>query len=715
MNLAYHTNSKNASESYEKQIKILNNSCIVWMYVVLFIITMNLFMDVVPVYFEKNIFTLQYIKWDIFLGHSAGEILMLTVYFLNRNEKFKIARILFMLFVFAHFNLFTLIINPGRYVEYFFCFFSGIALSLFRKNSLPFVFMILSYICFLCPYYFYIVYPQDSIDRLMEIHTLCLFLAGFLLMAYFKKLNLQNENLLKIERDKVIEDKNIIAQKESELRELNEFKTQFFINLSHEIRTPLTLIQGYVSRINFEEISPENKNKIAVINSQTMHIQTIVDNILDLGKIDSNEFKINTGQVQLIPFLNKHYQEFKELFDKKQIQFGLHLEIPSLEVQMDESLIAKSINNLLANALKFTSEKGHVQIKAVYTTDLQICIEDNGIGIPEEDLTKVFDRFYQSKNDITKSQGNGIGLSFTKSILEKHQFSIDLKSEPSVATVFTIHIPGNFVSFSLNENRSEVSPEPKNTATEAVFVSTTTRTNKKRILLVEDHEEMQTYIQMVLHQFEVVQAFNGSEALEILENQTFDVIVTDYMMPVLDGESLVRELKNQNNKTPIIVLTARADQQGKLNMLRLGVDGYLNKPFVEEELLLLIQKSLDFAEVINAVSPTLDKEEQQWLDEFSQKFNTNLNDYINANLTHFTFGVEELAAHFSMSKSTLNRKTKAVLGQTPQEIITEARLQKAKALLQENPYATKKEIAEAVGINNSGYLFNKLKTRFAIE
>ncbi|WP_163411230.1 response regulator [Flavobacterium ajazii] len=715
MNLTHHTSVKNTHRSYEKQIKILNIFCIVWMCVVLFIICMNLYMDVVPLYFEKKIFTHQYINWDIFFGHSVCEILVLTVYFLNRKKKFKLARVLFMIFVFAHFNLFTLFVNPGRFIEYYFCFFAGIALPFFRKNTLPFAFMILSYICFLCPYYVYVVYPQDIIDRLMEISTFCLFLSVFLLMTYFKKLNLQNETLLEIERDKVIEDKNIIAQKESELRELNEFKTQFFINLSHEIRTPLTLIQGYVSRIDFDESQSENQNRIAVINSQTAHIQNIIDNILDLSKIDSNEFKINTAQVPLIPFLNKHYQEFKELFDKKQIHFSLQLEIPTLEVQMDESLISKSINNLLANALKFTPEKGKVQMKAILNTDLQISIEDSGIGIPEADLTKVFDRFYQSKNDITKSQGNGIGLSFTKSIIEKHQFSIDLTSEPSVSTVFTITIPEKFVSVSTTKNRLEVNNDNKRTDTKTAAVSTYNSPVRKRILLVEDHQEMQTYIQMVLHQFEVVQAFNGSEALQILKNQTFDIIITDYMMPVLDGESLVRELKNQNNKTPIIVLTARADQQGKLNMLRLGVDAYLNKPFVEEELLLLIQKSLESAEVINAVSPTLNKEEQQWLEEFSQKFNADLNDYIHANLTQVNFGVEELASRFSMSKSTLNRKTKAVLGQTPQEIITEARLQKAKALLKENPYATKKEIAGAVGINNSGYLFSKLKIRFAIE
>lgn len=483
MNITHRTGVEVTSESHQKYARILHNSCLIWMAVIFFNICMNLYMDTLPFYFEKDILTFKYINWNVIFGHLLGEVCMLGVFFLSLKKKFRLARMLFMAVVFIHFNFFTLIISPGRYVEYYFCLFSCIALSLFKNNTIPFLFLLCSYFCFLCPYYVYVVYPQDIIDRLMEITMFCFFGSVFLIMNSFKKLNLQNENLLKIERDKVIEDKNIIAQKESELRELNEFKTQFFTNLSHEIRTPLTLIQGYVSRINFEESLSENQNRIAVVNSQTAHIQNIIDNILDLSKIDSNEFKINTSQVPLIPFLNKHYQEFKELFDKKQIQFSLQLEIPTLDVQMDESLISKSINNLLANALKFTPEKGKVQIKAVLNNDLQISIEDNGIGIPESDLSKVFNRFYQSKNDITKSQGNGIGLSFTKSILEKHQFSIDLTSEPSVSTVFTITIPENFVSVSTTKNRLEVSNDTKNTDTKTAAVSAYNSPFRKRILL----------------------------------------------------------------------------------------------------------------------------------------------------------------------------------------------------------------------------------------
>lgn len=352
--------ANNPDNTEVKRIKILNIYCLVWMSMTFCLILMNLYKNVMPLYFQKGIFTFDYFRWDIFLGHFTSELLMLLVLFLNSKDLFKTARILYVIVVFSHFLSFTLFINPGRYIEYYFAFFAGLMLPIFKKNTLPFLSMVVSFFCFLSPYYFYVVYPQDIIDRLLIIPAFCLFLCIYLIVTYFKKLNLQNEELLKLERDKVIEDKNIIAKKESELRELNEFKTHFFVNLSHEIRTPLTLIQGYVSRINFKESPSENEQRIAIIDSQILQIQNIIDNILDLSKIDSNEFTINTSQVVLIPFLKKHYQEFKELFDKKGVQFDLQLEIPALAVTMDSGLISKSINNLLSNALKFTPEKGSI-------------------------------------------------------------------------------------------------------------------------------------------------------------------------------------------------------------------------------------------------------------------------------------------------------------------------------------------------------------------
>jgi len=276
----------------------------------------------------------------------------------------------------------------------------------------------------------------------------CLFFLFYILTNYFKKQNNQIEKLLELERDKVIADKVVLEEQRNKLDQLNEFKSHFFVNFSHEIRTPLTLIQGNVSRINLKGSIAENQGKIENINNQVAQIQNIINNIIDLSKIDSNEFTITCSKVALRPFLEKHYSEFQALFQKKEIQFDLIMDLPDITVLMDEDLMSKSINNLLSNALKFTPKKGKVTIEVSLEKELIIKIKDTGIGIPEHDVNKVFERFFQSKNDITKSQGSGIGLSFTQSILEAHQFDISLSSIPNEATTFTITIPKKAIEYS---------------------------------------------------------------------------------------------------------------------------------------------------------------------------------------------------------------------------------------------------------------------------
>jgi DNA-binding response OmpR family regulator len=383
-------------------------------------------------------------------------------------------------------------------------------------------------------------------------------------------------------------------------------------------------------------------------------------------------------------------------------------------VAMDENLMSKSINNLLSNALKFTPKNGMVQISATLNNNLHINIQDTGIGIPKQDIEKVFERFYQSKNDITKSQGSGIGLSFTKSIVEAHDFEISLSSIQNVMTLFTIQIPETSILQLNSEIEQNTNLKKNHKINPEIGIKTPSKTHKRRVLLVEDHEEMRIFIKTVLKDYDIVEAENGQVALELLKTTTFDIIITDYMMPVLDGEGFVMQLKEKGVKTPVIVLTARRDNVGKLNMLRLGIDGYLNKPFVEEELLLMIKKAIASLDALTVFESTLNASEKETLNAFSSKFNIELNNYINANLHSYTFGVEDIAMHLSISKSTLNRKIKTILGQTTQEIIMEARFQKAKQILLENPLATKKEVAEAIGITNATYFFNKMNVRFGV-
>lgn len=428
-----------------------------------------------------------------------------------------------------------------------------------------------------------------------------------------------------------------------------------------------------------------------------------------MSKIDTNEFRLKTEYIDIYNFLNKHYTNFKKLFDTKGITFSILNTSENLAFKADDYMFSKSINNLLSNALKFTPSGGAVTLKAyLENQNLIIELSDTGIGIPQKDINRIFDRFFQSKNHITKSQGSGVGLSFTKSIIEAHNFSIDVKSKPNIATTFSIKIPKSALQKSKSSHQELIIKKSTTTTTKPLNHFNSNR----KILIVEDHPQMLDYISSLLNTYNITTAKNGKEALDILKTNTFDAIITDYMMPIMDGETLVSAIKDKNIKTPILVLTARTDNAGKLKMLRLGIDGYLNKPFIKEELFMYIKKAFQSYDIINEFDKKLDKEEKENLNKFAQKFNDNLNLFIMENMHTSNFGIESIAENLNISKSTLNRKTKSLLGQTPKDIIMEARLQKAKKLLEENPTETQKNIAKSVGISNTSYFFKKMEERF---
>ena len=685
-------NSTNQSNSEIKRIKLFNTFCYCW-YATAVILLFN--------YLTKS--PILYLN---VLVHFLQLMIIILAQYLHTKGKYETGRFMFAMMLIVNSFVFGNFIKKGQLLEFYLILAPAVSLVLTDNKKINYSIFALAFVCFAFPNSFFKHYPDINF---FGPALTCLFFLFYILTNYFKKQNNKIENLLELERDKIVADKIILEEQKSKLDQLNEFKSHFFVNFSHEIRTPLTLIQGNASRINLKGSVEDNKEKINIINSQISQIQSIIDNIIDLSKIDSNEFTIHCKKVILHSFLEKHYLEFKELFQKKEIQFNLKIDIPEISVFMDEDFMSKSINNLLSNALKFTPKKGIVEIVVSLENDLIIKVNDTGIGIPEHDLDKVFNRFFQSKNDITKSQGSGIGLSFTQSIVEAHQFEISLSSIPNKSTTFTITIPKKAIEYSSVKTKKNNST--RNDVSKVIRINKS-KPSERSILIVEDNEQMRNYLKEVLEEYQITEAENGQEALEILQQQSFDVIITDYMMPVLDGEGLVLKIKEQDLKTPIIVLTARSDQEGKLNMLRLGIDGYLNKPFIEEELHLMIKKSLKSSDSMQSFEATLPTEEKESLSVFANKFNQELNELIHQQMHSPTFGVEDIALHLNISKSTLNRKTKAILGQTPQELIMEARFQKAKALQIENPYATKKEIAESIGITNATYFFTKFNERF---
>lgn len=699
-----------------KRIRLLNTFCLIWIHLILFFYSIEMLVGLLLESINDPVISFSFFEAKSFFTLFIIVNLLVLVLFTNKHHHFKWARLLFISVFMISSTLEALMTTPGHYMEYYLLLSSPIAQVLFTKKSSSYFVLAISFLLFLTPYYFYVVYPTDYVDRLLVLETLCVFLVINLLVSYFKDSNLKSENLLALERDKVLSDKMILEEQEAELRELNEFKSHFFVNLSHEIRTPLTLIQGYTNQLNFKASDTENQQKTAIIKDQCLQMQNIINSIMDLSKMDSNEFQLHSMPIDVHSFLEKHFINFQSLFAKKNIDFTFNNKTLKTTILIDEDLFSKAITNLLSNALKFTPNNGSVAINTSFNNEgLTINVIDSGIGISNDESEAIFKRFYQVKNDITKSQGSGIGLAFTKSIISAHQFSIAVESSFGNGTCFSISIPEHFVNSTTNVTSIEPLDiiEAKKTSIKAP-PSTILKTNAQKILVVDDHEQMRKYLKKVLHQYQVIEAENGKEALEILKNNSFDLILTDYMMPVMDGETLVKQLKQQHDKTPILVLTARTDQQGKLTMLRLGIDGYLQKPFMEEELLINVKNSIALYRNIVEFDTNNSPEELKTLNEYADKFNHKITSYINKNLNSPLLTVDTISEYMMVSRSTLNRKVKSLLGQTTNQLIQEARLEKARNLRAEDPFASKKQIAEAVGITNTTYLFDKLKERYGL-
>ena len=674
----------------KKKITLFNISCIIW-------------------YITASIQILDY------LLHVPINVTNITVHFLlmlgvviaqivHVKQNFTLGRLLFIVLLIVLAVVFSNYFRPGRLTEFYLILVPGISFVLLNNKYINGLVFIVSLLCFALPNIYFHNYETINLHSASMV---CLFICFQLMINFFIKLNAKNEQLLALERDKVLSDKIILEKQEAKLRTLNEFKTHFFVNLSHEIRTPITLIKGYVSKFNFKDSELENKQKLAIVNNQISQIEEILNSILDLSKLDENKLKLNKTTVPIVSFLNKHYADYKDLFNKKNIAFNLINNVGNVGVIMDNSLLSKAINNLLNNALKFTEASGVVSIKMFKDKDLVIQITDNGMGIPESDIDKVFNRFYQADNEITKSQGSGIGLSFSKDVIEAQGFSVTAASIPNKATTFSIKIPQKYIVLETQETEVDLT-RVKTETNNILSVFNALPTKAETILIVDDHEELRFYLKTVLKDYNILEAEDGEKALKIIKSNSIDLVVTDYMMPKMDGKQLTTEIKRLQIEIPIIILTARVDEFAKLDMLRIGVDTYMIKPFIEEELLLSVKNALKVYRNILNIQNELTVTEKQELDKDATRFYKDIRKFIETRIADFNFGVEDIAAYFEISKRTLNRKTKSVLGQTAKEIIIRTKVEKARTLQLGNPEMTKKDIAIAVGINNAGYLFKKM-------
>lgn len=511
---------------------------------------------------------------------------------------------------------------------------------------------------------------------------------------------------------------DIISQQSEQLKNIDEMKSRFFANVSHELRTPLTLLRGPVDILLKENNTNSKQNKLLKIASQNgKQLELLINEILDLRKLDMGKMEIKNKPIDLKLFFNRYFSQFESLAHHKQIKFSFKINIEEgFIAEIDEEKFRQILYNLLSNAFKFTDTEGYIIATSTFqNNNLLLEVRDSGAGIHPIDLPNVFDRYYQSaKKDAPTAGGTGIGLALCKDYTNLMGGKISVESKPGEGSIFKVVVP---------LERSEKLPATFNEISNIVNVQSNNSDeqkpkdkNKADILVVEDNLELQEYMRVLLEsEFNIITAENGQKALDIIPENKFQLIISDLMMPVMDGYQLLNELKN-NDETrhiPVIMLTARADAKNKLKALQLGVDDYLMKPFDEEELYVRINNLLKRQEVRNDEKPAeinlsndiiLSSKDQKWMKSFE--------DYVRSNFSNYNLSVSSLAYEFAMSESTLLRQIKRLIGITPIQYIQEVRLEYARELLENHEFDSIKKIADEAGYADVRSFSRSFKNRY---
>ena len=530
--------------------------------------------------------------------------------------------------------------------------------------------------------------------------------AGFFaLLQWSKRKKKENELALRLEK-----------QRAEDMEELNEIKTDFFNNVSHELRTPLTLViaplQDALERVR--HVKTQSDLSLALGNAK--RLLSLTNEILDLSKMDAGKLVKVESEVNLRKFLRRVFYSFESLAQSKEIHIKTDLShLENLSVKTDIDKLEKILNNLIGNAIKFGGKHDTVQMMVSQlnpgehvTLDIQII--DNGPGISQDELDRIFDRFYQSNSGI-ESAGTGIGLSLVKQFSHFLDGKVDVESEPGKGTKFILQIPVE-VKEILDQDIDSDSDE-KTLKYSPVLIDG----NLPELLVVEDDYEMSKYLSELLKGIgRVTTVYNGKEALQKLKTADFDLITSDVMMPEMNGFEF-REKVNEDPRwkdVPFIMLTARIMEEDRLKGFQLGIDDYITKPFSSTEILVrinnLLKNRIARNQYAQDTSQTKDHEtnvDSDWL--------ARAEELVLKNLDNPDYDVPGLAKDLTYSKRQLGRKLKKLTGLSPVSFILEIRLQKAYRMIQERRFGTINEVRHDVGISSASYFSRKFKERFGVS
>ncbi len=522
----------------------------------------------------------------------------------------------------------------------------------------------------------------------------------------------------------------IIKAKQSRDLELDKMKMQFFTNISHELRTPLSLIIAPLENIlTNNKLSGHIKNQLITINKNANNLYQLVNELMDFSKADEKKLSLRVQSGDILKIIKETTASFNETAELRHIKLKVESDKNEINAWFDRNKVEKIFMNLLSNAFKFTSDNGEISVEVIKEEGknekypegyIRINVKDNGIGISDENIKKLFNRFYQVQNTETiNKSGTGIGLSMVKMLIEIHRGEISVKSKKDEWTCFTVILPLGKSLFSkeeINDSPSDVLNENKKEDEVNENIEVIKDNNKSSLLIVEDNSELRNYLFKTLSdKYRVLKASNGAEGFEIAINEVPDLILSDVVMPNMTGFELCRKIKNNilTSHIPVVLLTAMSTTDDKIEGTETGADAYITKPFSQKLLEATIKNLI---ETRHTIFKRFSQEVYIMPKEISnnnldQEFLEKIIKYITDNITKEDLSVENLSAYLLMSRGHVWRKVKALTGQSVTEFIRTIRLKKSIKLIEEGQLNIS-EIAYKVGFASPAYFTKCFREQF---
>lgn len=561
-----------------------------------------------------------------------------------------------------------------------------------------------------------------------------LILIFYVVAIVFENGRINAMRLLTNKNNELLEQKKITEQQAEKLKQLDAEKSRFFANISHEFRTPLTLTLAPLENLKnprYGTLSTEGKAQVEMASKNAKRLMRLVTQLMDLARFEANLFKLNPEATSLNHFLTHLTARFMGMAERYNITFNIDLPDKTIAANFDAEQFEKVVSNLLSNAFKYTEKGGCVSVMLEAEDDhAKISVQDTGKGIAPEHLPRLFDRFYQAEKSEVQP-GTGIGLALVKEITELHGGRVEVESTPGVSTIFSVFLPLTDVDETVTSELENVAAPavdevimPDRTISIPVEADEVADEERKTILIVDDNQDIRGYLKNQFEEnYNVLTAHSGNKAYETVIKFLPDLIISDVMMPDGDGFSLLKKLRDNpdTNFLPVILLTAKAEAEDKLQGLGIGADDYLTKPFSMEEVSLRVnnlierQKRLQkhYAkqtekEKTSAKNLSPDVVEMSSTDE---QYLERVREIIQKYMHDENFSVEDLAEEMFQSRTQLFRKLRDLADESPSALIRRMRLERGLNLLQQKA-GTVSEIAYSTGFKSVAHFSKSFRQQF---